>query len=442
MRKRVQSFFNREYLITLGPAILIAIAGFWVAYQFVQPAPPHTIVISTGSKDGAYYAFAQQYRQVLARDKISLEIKTSAGSLENIGRLQAKEGRIDLAFVQSGTREGQNSQALESLGSLYYEPLWVAHRHRLKVNRLTDLRGKRIAVGAIGSGTRVIALRLLAGNAVTRAPTVILDVGGQAAVDGLRRGTIDAAFIIAGAKSPVVRKLAQTRGVQLMSFERADAYTRIHPYLSKVILPQGVVDLEKNLPVSDKVLLAATANLVVRADLHPALVDLLLQAASEIHGRGGLFERVGEFPSPLHVEFPLSKEAARYYKRGRSFLRRYLPFWVATFVDRAIVMLVPIVALLIPLSRIVPPAYRWQIRRKIYRRYKDIKAVDTALRAKLSVDELDSYERELDKIEDEVKSISTPLSYADQLYDLRVHIDLVRRKLEKAKQDVAMEEGG
>lgn len=426
---------NKEYLKIFGPALLVAIIGFGVAYQFVEPAPPHRIIMSTGGKRGAYYLFAMQYRDILARNDITLEIRTSAGSVENIERLKAKTA--DLAFVQGGTKKSTGPQNLVSLGSLYYEALWVFYRSSKQLNRLTDLRGKRIAVGQEGSGTRPVALQLLKDNAVSRSPTVLSPLGGQDAATALVRGDVDAAFFIASVRSPIVRKLLTSRGTKLMSFERAEAYTRTHRFLSNVTLPQGVIDLEKNIPPIDTTLIAATANLVVRRGFHPALIDLLLQTAADVHGTGGLLERQDEFPSPKYLEFPLGKEAQRYYKRGPSFLRRILPFWAATLVDRMVVMLIPLIALLLPLFKVVPPTYRWRVRSRIYRWYKDVKGVDLGLKDEQSRERLTMYMAELDRIEDEVNKISTPLSYADQLYNLRMHISLVREELVKGMKDIS-----
>ena len=233
---------NKEQLTTFGAALLIAIAGFWVAYQFVQPAPPDRIVISAGREDGAYYLFAKQYQEILARNNVTLEIRSSAGSVENIERLQAKTDGADVAFVQGGTSEPTGSQDLLSLGSLYYEPLWVFyieqvyHSSRSQLNRLTDLRGKRLAIGAKGSGTRLVTLQLLDDNAVTAPPAALFPLSGQDAADALLQGDVDAAFFIASPRSATVRKLLVASGIKLMSFERAEAYTRIHRDLSTVTL--------------------------------------------------------------------------------------------------------------------------------------------------------------------------------------------------------------
>lgn len=423
--------FNRQSLSIYGPALLVALVGFWIAYQFVQAAPPDRIVVTTGGKEGAYYMFAQQYREILARNDITVDIRDSAGSVENIERLHAQAA--DLAFVQGGTSRSTNIQELRSLGSLYYEPLWVFSRGHDQLRRLSDLRGKRLAVGAEGSGARFLAQQVLKDNGMTGPATVVSPLGGQHAATALLRGDLDGAFFVASLDAPVIRQLLAASHIRLMDFDRAEAYTRRHRFLSSVTLPEGVVDLEKNIPPVDTTFIAATANLVVREDFHPALVDLVLQAATEIHGPGGVFERQDEFPSTQYLEFPLSKEAERYYKHGPSFLRRYLPFWAATLVQRMIVMLIPLVALLFPLFKILPPTYRWRVRSRIYRWYKNVKAVEMGWEREPSPERPSALLAELDRIEDEVHKVSTPLLYADQLYNLRMHINLVREKLQKAR---------
>ena len=421
---------NKELLTTYGLAFLVAIFGFWIAYQFVQPAPPDRIVMSTGRKDGAYYLFAQKYRDVLARSGITLEIRTSAGSLENVERVD--KGEVDIAFVQGGTYPSKYRQHLLSLGSMYYEPLWVFYRSRTQVSRIIDLNGKRIAVGEEGSGTRAVAELLLKENGIRRSPTVLSSLGGRDASNALLKREVDAAFFIASPRSPTVEGLLTESQIKVMDFKRAEAYTRRHRHLFSLTFPQAVIDLQKNIPPHDTTLIATTANLVVGMDFHPALVDLVLTAAKEIHGAPGLFEEQGEFPSPRYSEFPLSEEAERYYRRGPSFLRRVLPFWAATFVDRMIVLLIPLLALLYPLFKVVPPTYRWRMRAKIYRWYKQVKAVDLGLQGEQSPERFRTLMAELDRIEGEVSKITTPLPYASQLYDLRLHIELLRERFERA----------
>ncbi len=421
---------NKELLTTYGLAFLVAIFGFWIAYQFVQPAPPDRMVMSTGRKDGAYYLFAQKYRDVLARSGITLEIRTSAGSLENVERVD--KGEVDIAFVQGGTYPSKYRQHLLSLGSLYYEPLWVFYHSPTQVSQIIDLNGKRIAVGEEGSGTRAVAELLLEENGIRRSPTVLSSLGGRDASNALLKREVDAAFFIASPRSPTVEGLLTESQIKVMDFKRAEAYTRRHRHLFSLTFPQAVIDLQKNIPPHDTTLIATTANLVVGMDFHPALVDLVLTVAKEVHGAPGLFEEQGEFPAPRYSEFPLSEEAERYYRRGPSFLRRVLPFWAATFVDRMIILLIPLVALLWPLFKVVPPTYRWRMRAKIYRWYKQVKAVDLGLQDKQTPERLRSLMAELDRIEGEVSKITTPLPYASQLYDLRLHIELLRERFERA----------
>ncbi|MEJ1353818.1 MAG: TAXI family TRAP transporter solute-binding subunit [Candidatus Sedimenticola sp. (ex Thyasira tokunagai)] len=415
----------KDHLNIFGPALLLILFGFALAYQFVQPAPPEQIRIATGGKEGAYYLFGQAYRSYLEQEKITLEVLNSAGSVENIKLLE--NGEADLAFIQGGLSEISNSDQLISLGSLYYEPIWLFHRKGLEVSRLTDLERMRVAVGAIGSGTHAVATELLKDNGISATNSTLQELSGSEAATALIEGDTDAAFFVASPKSPVVQTLLESEHVILMSFQRADAYSRRHRHLSSVVLPQGVIDLKRNIPQRETVLLAAGANLVAHQNLHPALIDLLLQAAQKIHGGGGWFEEAGQFPNPNHLDFPLSSEAKRFYASGPPFLQRYLPFWAATLVDRLKVMLLPLLALMIPLFKIMPPIYRWRMRYRIYRWYREILTVDR--RHNQPGGDIAASLNELARIEDEVSRVSVPLSYTEELYDLRLHIGLVREKL-------------
>lgn len=416
-----------DTLRIFGPAVALTLAGFVLAYQFVDPAPPARIAIATGSADGAYHRFALRYREMLVRHGIALEVIETAGSVDNLERLRT--GEVQVAFVQGGVGTPAAEGALLSLASVYFEPLWVFHRAALGLDTLADLAGRRSGVGPEGSGTRAVALALLAANGVREPAASFSPLTGEAAAQALAAGALDAAFLVSGASSPALRTLLEAPGVQLMSFARAQAYTRRHRYLSAVTLPEGAMDLARNVPPRPVKLIAPTANLVARSDFHPALVDLLLAAADEVHRAGGVFEDYGQFPSPRFVEFPLSEQAARHFEAGPSFLRRVLPFWAATLLERLAVMLVPLLALLIPFLRVMPPVYRWRIRSRIYRWYRELLAVDPSVQGGGGAQHRQRALRELARIEEEVAKVHVPLSYADQLYALRVHIELVREKL-------------
>ena len=414
-------------LLTFGSAALLTLIGFVVAWQFVNPAPPRTLVIATGQQDGAYYLFAEHYRQQLAVDGIELEILTSSGSIDNLELLKNKA--VDLAFVQGGTGSSADADILSSLGSLYYEPLWVFYRGKQTLTRITQLQDKRIAIGEPGSGTHAIAELLLADNFMDAGTATIQPVGGTAGAQALLQGNIDALFLVASPAAPLVQDLLHRQDIRLMSFARAGAYTRLHHFLSAVSLPEGVIDMQANLPPRDTVLLAATANLVVRDGFHPALVSLLLQIATRTQSSGGLFERPGNFPNSANLEFPLNEDARRFYEHGPPFLQRYLPFWSASLIDRLKIMLLPLLTLLLPLVKIMPPMYRWRVRKKIYRWYRELQLLDDASHEHPDDAVQAELLKKLDTIEEEVRKVSVPLSYADELYSLRLHIGLVRNSL-------------
>jgi TRAP transporter TAXI family solute receptor len=422
----------RDLLATAWPIILITALGFAVAYQFVQPAPPRHLTITTGSESGAYFPFAKRYAEILARSGVTLEVKTSAGSLENLQRI--RRGEAEVGFVQGGAllppEDGDERMPL-SLGSVYYEPVWVFYRGEDPLRRLHQLADRRIAVGAEGSGIRGLAIQLLEANEIPVSGKHIVPIAGLDAAEALQQGRIDAAFIIAAPEAPVVQVLLRSPGVRVMSFSQADAYARRFPFLTKIILPHGVVDLVRNTPPRDTVLLATTANLVVSENLHPALASLLLQAASEVHGKNGFFQRTGEFPAYKDHSFELSADAERYYKSGTPFLQRYLPFWVAVLVERLFVMLLPMFALLLPLLRIAPAIYTWRVRSKIFRCYGELKFLENDLRQDYDPAQHATYLDRLDRIEEEANKRNIPLAFTDLLYTLREHINFVRQKLRK-----------
>ena len=427
----------RDLFATAWWIFLIAGIGFVIAYQFVEPAPPKRIVITTGSDSGAYYHFAQRYATILARDGVTLEVRSSAGSLQNLERLKADEAQV--GFVQGGVIEPKSDpdevddSGLLSLGSLFYEPVWVFYRGEQPLTRLTELRGKRIAIGAEGSGVRQLARQLLEANEMPVSDR-LLPLSGLAAAEELQQGRIDAAFVIASEKAPVVQVLLRSPGVKVMSFAQAGAYQRRFPFLTKLTFPHGVADLVRDFPPEDIKLLALTANLIIRDDLHPALQTLLLQAASEVHGKSGFFQDVGEFPSYKDQMLPLSPDAARFFKSGAPFLQRYLPFWLAVLIDRLIVLLVPVFALLIPLLKVAPAIYTWRVRSKVFRCYGELRFLEDDLKNHFDPARLEDYRQRLDALDEEASQLHVPLGFTDLVYTLREHVNLVRHMLDKHQQ--------
>ena len=421
-----------EYIKVFGPAILLASIGFVVAYQFVDPAPPRRISIATGPPTGAFFAYGGAYSEILERNGIHLEVLPTAGSVENIKLLGAESGEVDVALISGGTGTLAQSDEVISLGSLYYEPLWLFYQKNLKLARLPDLKGLGVSIGEEGSGTRILAMQLFELNGMSEKNTRILSYDYQEAANMLVEGNLDAAIFVTTHRSPYIAPLMKSRSLKLMGLERAKAYALRYHYLHVLEVPEGVLNFEANIPSRDITLIAVTTQLAARSDLHPALINLLLQAAKEVHHKGGRFEKEGQFPSPKYVDLDLSQEAARFYKSGPPFLQRYLPFWVANFLTRMVVMLVPLFALLYPLFKIMPLIYKWRMRSRIYRWYTELRAVDPEIQKDFDPERMEEYLARLNKVENQVSNIAIPPAYAEGLYDLRLHIELLRNKLSKA----------
>jgi TRAP-type uncharacterized transport system substrate-binding protein len=439
MRYRLRDIQLRDALIVGVPVVALIVAGFWYAAQFIKPAPPDRLLIASGGDGGAYQRFAAAYRPLIERYGIKFVEVPTAGAVENLALLRDPTKELDVAFMQGGLGAGDDATGLVSLGSIYYEPLWVFYSGNEVIDNLAQLKGKRIAIGGEGSGTRKLGLDLLEASGVAGAPTRLLPLGGLEAVEALKQGKADAIFLVGSANVGAVWISFFTPGFRLMSFAHADAYVRRWPFLSKLVLPRGAIDLVRDIPARDVTLVAPVASLVAREDIHPALIDILLQTATEVHGRPGLFQRAGEFPNSRRVDFPLSRDAERFYQSGRRFLQRYLPFWAATLVDRLLVLLIPLFALAIPLSRIVPSLYGWQVRSRIYKWYGQLKFLEEAWRREPASRTRADWMKEIDALETRVNRIRTPLAYANQLYILREHIGLVRRNMQRAGEAPAAE---
>ena len=428
MAEKLKLLSWRDIVFVALPSLLLAIGAFWLAAQYIKPAPPDQLIMSTGGEGGAYQIFAARYKDVLARYGITLVEKPSAGSVENMERLRNAEFEVDAALIQGGTARASEDDELVSLGDFYYEPLWIFGHEGVMVGdrKLFDLRGKRVAVGGAGSGTNHLAMELLAANGINATNTTLIEAGGLGVVERLRKREVDVVFVVGPTQSALVWSLLYTPGVRLMNLVRAEAYTRRFHHLARLVLPRGAVDLAQDIPPHDVNLVSPVATLLVRKDTHPALIGLLLQAASEVHGVPGVFQKPGEFPRAGHGEFPLSTEAERYYKSGKPFLQRYLPFWAATLIDRTVVMLLPLIVVLLPLLRFAPQIYGWRVRSRIYRRYGELKFLENEVNENAAAHSRAEWLEKLDCIETDASQIRTPLTFSDMLYTLRMHIDLVR----------------
>jgi uncharacterized protein len=430
MRSTFHRTSTRE--VVLFSVLIFALVGGAAALMLrqMQPAPPSEITLSTGGESGAYFAFAKRYEQVLAKAGVKLNIRTSAGSLENLKRMKDEKSGIDAAFLQGGIASAKEAPELQSIGRLFHEPLWIFYRGNEILDRLPQLAGKRLAVGPDGSGTRHLATGLLTPSGVTHASATLLSLGGTDAVSALKEDRVDAVFMVVAAEAPQVQALLRDPDIRVMSLTQAEAYSRLFPYLTRLVLPQGVVDLVKNIPPTDIALLAPSAVLVVRDDMHPALTSLLAQAAAEVHQAPSLFAKASEFPKAVDPEFPVADSAQRFYKNGAPFLQRYLPFWLANFVERMIVLSLPLATIAIPLFKFVPGLYKWRVRQRMLRWYAALKTVESRLDTQPSLSQVAQLTADIELIEDEVNDSPVPLGFSEQFYNLRSHIDLVRQRLQ------------
>lgn len=430
--RRLREYSPRDLLFVGIPLLLVVFAGFWLASRYIQPAPPDMLILSTGGEGGAYQRFAAAYKDILAQQDIRLVERPSAGSLENLARLRDPATDIDAAFVQGGAARVQENDELLSLGTLYNEPLWIFYRAELgTLTQLTELKGARVAIGPEGSGSRHLALELLYANRLEPQHLRLRKQTGPELANAFMKGQIDAAFAIGPVESATIWTLLHTPGLRLLSLSHAEAYTRQFPYLSHLVLPRGAIDLSTDSPPQDTHLLATQATLLVRDSTHPALVSLLMQALSETHDKPGIFQKAGEFPRAISADFPLAPEAERYYKSGKPLLQRYLPFWAATLVDRMVVLLIPLFAVLIPVMKIAPGLYNWRIKSRIYERYGELKFIEAELEADPGRLTRAEWHKRVDAVEQDVNHLSMPLAFTDMVYTLRVHIGVVRKAIER-----------
>jgi TRAP-type uncharacterized transport system substrate-binding protein len=438
----------RDLAATAAPFVLLAFLLLWLAFKVLQPTPPKKVVLATGPEQGAYAEFGKRYAEELKRFGIDVELRTTAGAAENLKLLRDESSGVDIAFMQGGASdaiyridEEGIGPPLVSLGNLFYEPVWVFYRDdaarrvlgtrapaKPSLRSLTELRGMRLNIGAEGSGAANLLNKLLRANRVEPAEVKLSHLPPTPAVVALLGGEIDALAFVSAPEAPLVRMLVATPGIHLLNLSQAQAYARRFTFLSAVDLPRGVVDLAADVPPETIDLVAATSTLVARESLHPALVQLFVQAARRIHGQTSWFGPTGQFPNADVTEYPLAKEADRFFRSGPPLLQRHLPFWLANLVDRMWVVLLSIIAVLIPLSRVVPPLYEFRIRSRVFRWYRQLREIEESAAKRAA--QPAALLRELESLDTRVERISVPLSHADELYALRSHIVLVRRRLQ------------
>jgi TRAP transporter TAXI family solute receptor len=435
----------KQFLKTNWWMVVVVVIAFVVTFRFVDPAPPRNLTVITGSEEGRYHQVAERLKTQLARQGLEVNLITSAGSIANLEALTDGEGEVEMAFVQSGVEnlfDGDTSE-LRSLASLYYEPIWLFYNREHPVRFIQDLEGKRVAVGEPGSGTFAVAELLLDASALKtsgRDPLVeARELGGDDAASALESGEVNAAFFVLPADSPTIKRLARNPELDFLNARRAKAYEGNYPFLSSCEIPAGLLDIASDVPDSDRILLAPLATLVVNSRFHPAHTPLILEAARSVVGGGGLLEPPDEFPSGRFTSFPLTAEAEHYHENGPPFLLRFMPFWAASLVDRLIILVIPLMVFIIPLVKIAGPLYRWRIRSKIFRWYRYLRETDQKIRD----GSIDKHTEEqivrLLELESDLRQVEVPLSYADELYDLHLHVGHVLDRLKALERGLVEE---
>lgn len=421
---------GRGLAVYAGVALTIGLLVSVAVFAFIHVAVPTTLTITSGPIGSSFNRNAEKYKKILARDGVTLTVLSSDGSPENLTRLTTPQSGVDVGFVLGGEVKEAKVTALMSLGSVNYQPLLIFYQGPVR-QLLSEFQGARLDIGAQGSGTRALALELLKANGIElKGESSFTEVDAKDPEKNLKENAIDAIFLMGDStSSELLRTLLRSPEIHLFDVTQADAYVRRIGYLNKLVLPKGSLDFGKNIPADDLSLIAPTVELIARDSLHPALSDLLLEAAREVHSGPGLFRKRGQFPAPLEHEFRLSPDAARYYATGKSFLYRTFPFWLASLIARALAVLVPLALLMIPAVKIAPALYRWRVESRIHRWYKVLLDLERAVFDSKTPQSRAELLRQLNDIDASVNRIVVPASFGDLFYGLRGHVDFVRHRL-------------
>ena len=423
--------FGRGQVVTVGIILFIGLLISTVFFIFINSAPPNTITITSGPVGSAFQNNAEKYKKILARDGVTLKILPSEGSIENLKKLSNPKVAVDVGFVMGGEVNGTNIDHLVSLGSIAYQPLMVFYRGKVK-KLLSDFKGLRLDIGPEGSGTHALALTLLKTNGIEpNDGTTLVDSLSGDSVQALLNNRIDAIFVMGDStSSDMMRKLLHSTDIHLFNFTQAEGYARRFNTLNKLELPKGAIDFGKDIPEEDTFLIGPTVELIARDNLHPALSDMLLEAAREVHGTPSLFRKRGEFPVPQEHEFPISSDATRYYATGKSYLYRTFPFGIASLIARVLAVIVPLALLLIPALKMAPAIYRWRMESRINKWYRVLLDLEReAFKHPIEIQKREELLRHLNHIENSVSKIVVPANFGNLFYGLREHIGFVRSML-------------
>ncbi len=426
----------RDLIVSAGPVVFIVIGALIAAYWYLDPQPPKKVTLATGPAGSAYAGFGERYARALRANGIEVELKATAGSSDNLQLLRT--GEADVGFVRGGSADtvADDEAGLTSLGSLFYEPLWLFYRTDVAkridrktgtLNSLAQLKGLRVNVDKPGSGVPDIMEKLLKANHIDASTIQLSTLEPAPGTEALEAGMLDAIVLASAPQSPLVQRLLRAPGIQLMDFGQSDAYARRFPFLQAVTLPRGVVDLAADVPARDVSMVAATTSLISRDQTHPALRQLFAQTAQSVHSDAGWFNRARDFPNTKTSELPVSPEGDRAINGTPPFWQRYLPFWASNLVERMWLVLGGLIVLMLPLSKIVPPLYQFRVRSRVFRWYARLREIESKVDSRKG--DRDALLDELDELDRVTHRITVPLSYTDELYALRNNIYAVRKRL-------------
>jgi uncharacterized protein len=419
--------FNRWHLFK-GLAVILCIVGMsWLALVYFVPAPPSKFTIATGAKNQTYEAIGKRYREILARFHVDVELRLTNGAVDNIKLLNDPTSGIKVGIAQGGISDSDQSPDLLSLGRINYQIYWVFHRATETLDDLRQLKGKRIAIGPQGSGQRATTEKILGISGVNSENSTLLNLTTQGAENALVEGQIDALFLPIALDAPILQSLLKNPSLRPMSFTEAEAVTRIFPFLVRLVLPRAVIDFERIVPAIDMILIATPNVVLVRKDIHPALIDLLAQTIVEAHGKPGVFQQAGEFPTLIDPEYPVAQSARDFYKNGPSFMNRYLPFWMTNYVQRIIAVLVAVIAIVLPVFNFAPKLYQWFLQDRMRKLYRRLRIVEDASQTELTAPQVVSLQTELENIDRATRIL--PQRQSDLFFILEHHITLTRTQL-------------
>jgi TRAP transporter TAXI family solute receptor len=429
--------FNRWHLSIVLSAILGGAAIVWLALEILIPSPPKKITVATGQRNQIYQAIGNSYRTILARAGVDVDVRLTNGAVENLALLNDPHSGVTAGIVQGGISDGTQSPDLLSLGRINYQVYWLFYSAAETITDLRQLKGKRVALGPEGSGQRPVTEKILEISGVTDENTTLLSLSAQESVNAINDGTIDALFLPFALDSPILRSLLANPRARAMSFTEAEALTRIFPYLVRLVLPRGVVDFERIVPSTDMILIAASNVVLVRKDIHPAMIDLLARAIMETHGKPGPFQQAGEFPKPNDPEYPVSETALDFYKNGPTFLNRYLPFWMTNYARRMIAVVAAVIAIALPLFSYAPKGYKWLVTERLNSMYRRLRRIEARLQNDMTAAEVSALEADLDGVDRAIHRLAVPMRYSDVYFSVKSHLDLVRTRIGSRRAEMA-----